>query len=58
MAPPSTSRSKYGARSTGTGAKPDSTSSSCSAWTARQAPKYVPSSSSGKTRLTTTASVT
>ena len=36
---PITSRSKYGARSTGTGAKPDSTSSSCSPCSARQAPK-------------------
>jgi hypothetical protein len=39
MAGPMTSCSKYGARSTGTGANADSTSSSCSAWTSRQAPK-------------------
>src|SRR6478752_2858425 len=47
---------KDGARSTGTGAKADWTSSSAASWRSRQAPKYGPTSS-GKTRLTTTASV-
>ena len=36
---PITSAAKYGARSTGTCAKPDATSASCSCWTAYQAPK-------------------